>query len=113
MSSEKTTPLAAKLEIGVVGLARQLERRRTMLHRLHKKYAYNQLMNRDGLSRLLRHCQRKQKIEQQEKSSSVDRNFGKVTDVAVDSVLNCYKAASNGKEIKSKGERASRIWKAL
>ena len=98
MSSETTAPLAAKLEIGVVDLARQLERRRTMLHRLHKKYSYNQQINRDGLSRLLRHCQRKQRIIQQEgggDSKTGNRSFAKVTEVSVDAVLNCYEAASN------------------
>ena len=91
-----TVKLATKLELGVVNLARQLERRRTMLHRLHKKYSYNNQLNRDGLSRLLRHCQRKQKIEQSEGSGSNDnQTFAKVTDAAVDSLMNCYQVATS------------------
>ena len=91
-----TVKLATKLELGVVNLARQLERRRTMLHRLHKKYSYNSQLNRDGLSRLLRHCQRKQKIEQSEGSGSNDnQTFAKVTDAAVDSLMNCYQVATS------------------
>jgi len=108
--------LSGKLEISVVNLARQLERRRTMLHRLHKKYAKKNnaeknnagttgnansgavLINQDGVFRLLRHCQRKLKVELQHKNDGQDKQnvaaLAKVTDVAVEAVMGVYQAAT-------------------
>jgi Ca2+-binding EF-hand superfamily protein len=92
--------LAGKLEIGVVNLARQLERRRIMLHRLHKKYAKKETatLNQDGLFRLLRHCQKKQKIELRDRNAesgdNIKSNIAKVTDVAVEAVMSVFQAAS-------------------
>ena len=86
--------LAVPLEIAVVKLAQQLQTRRKMLHRLHKKYAKDSsangtesLLGWDGMSRLLRHCQRKQR----------DSTSGKpyrVTNSAVNAVMECIEKAA-------------------
>ena len=86
--------LAVPLEIAVVKLAQQLQTRRNMLHRLHKKYAkevsangIEGLLGWDGLSRLLRHCQRKQR------DSTSGKPF-KVTNSAVNAVMQCIEKAA-------------------
>ena len=102
-AAEDGPTLSSQLEIGVVNLARQLERRRTMLHRLHKKYAKKDTiqLNQDGMFRLLRHCQRKQKIENKEANNAATMDggekrilFAKVTEAAVEAVMSVYQAAA-------------------
>ena len=90
-SAEPPPALAVPLEIAVVGLARQLERRRTTLHRLHKRYSVKgsnpPVVDPDGISRLLRHCQRKQRVERQGNPTASDGPLVKVTESAVAAVV--------------------------
>ena len=109
--SEPPPALAVPLEIAVVNLAQQLQGRRRMLHRLYKKYAYETaadgtegLLGWDGMSRLLRHCQRKQRNNSNSSGKPI-----KVTNSAVNAVMQCIAkaAAASGATLPRSAEKDS------
>jgi Ca2+-binding EF-hand superfamily protein len=108
--SEPPPALAVPLEIAVVNLAQQLQGRRAMLHRLHKKYAKETaangagglLLGWEGMSRLLRHCQKKQRNNSGSSGKPV-----KVTNSAVNAVMQCIEkaAAASGATLPRSAEK--------